>query len=152
MRCCLAAAALLASCGKGDSEKPAAPGAADSAKRDQCSRLIADLSLATEIYYTDMAIYPEDLTGSGSRSRRLSQSGSKRLPYFEFRASDRDGAGNILDPWGRPLQYRNNQNRSAADSDPSRRAGHNPNRFDLWSFGPDGKDDDGKGDDVANWK
>ncbi|HEY5892735.1 MAG TPA: type II secretion system major pseudopilin GspG [Chthoniobacterales bacterium] len=40
------------------------------------------------------------------------------------------------DPWGMPYQY----------SNPGR---HNPNGFDLYSFGPDKKESD---DDIGNWQ
>lgn len=40
------------------------------------------------------------------------------------------------DPWGRPYQY----------TAPGR---HNPETFDVWSFGPDGSD--GTDDDIGNW-
>ena len=42
------------------------------------------------------------------------------------------------DAWGREFRY-----------DPEGR--HNPGSFDLWSVGPDGVDDQGEGDDIANW-
>lgn len=40
------------------------------------------------------------------------------------------------DPWGNPYQYRA----------PGQ---HNPDDFDVWSYGPDGAD--GGGDDIGNW-
>ena len=41
------------------------------------------------------------------------------------------------DPWGRKYQY-------------VCPGTQNPNSYDLWSSGPDGKD--GGGDDIANWE
>jgi general secretion pathway protein G len=41
-----------------------------------------------------------------------------------------------LDPWGKPYQYQ-------------RDGKNNPNKYDLWSFGPDGTD--GTADDIGNW-
>jgi general secretion pathway protein G len=42
-----------------------------------------------------------------------------------------------LDPWGHPYHYR-------------LPGAHNPDRFDVWSVGPDGVD--GSQDDIGNWK
>jgi general secretion pathway protein G len=41
-----------------------------------------------------------------------------------------------LDPWGHPYQFLN----------PGK---HNPDRYDVWSLGPDGKTD--TDDDIGNW-
>lgn len=43
----------------------------------------------------------------------------------------------VKDPWGHPYQYRN----------PGK---HNPDRYDVFSMGPDGLPD--TDDDVGNWK
>jgi general secretion pathway protein G len=43
----------------------------------------------------------------------------------------------VKDPWGHDYQYRN----------PGK---HNPDRYDVWSMGPDGQSD--TDDDVGNWK
>lgn len=40
------------------------------------------------------------------------------------------------DPWGKPYQYRFPGT-------------HNPTKYDLWSYGPDGTE---SGDDIGNWK
>ena len=42
----------------------------------------------------------------------------------------------VLDPWNHPYQYLN----------PGK---HNPDRYDLWSMGPDGVS--GTEDDIGNW-
>jgi type II secretion system protein G len=47
-----------------------------------------------------------------------------------------DASGQIDDPWGHPYQYRN----------PGK---HNPNGYDVFSKGPDGKPD--TDDDIGNW-
>ena len=43
----------------------------------------------------------------------------------------------VKDPWGHPYQYRN----------PGK---HNPDRYDVFSMGPDGQPD--TDDDIGNWK
>ncbi len=55
------------------------------------------------------------------------------------------------DPWGRPLWYRENKSKAAKES-----TMHRPNKADIWSTGPDKKNDtlDGKKgvvDDIGNW-
>jgi general secretion pathway protein G len=40
------------------------------------------------------------------------------------------------DPWGNPYQY-------------SAEGKHNPDKYDLWSYGPDGQN--GSDDDIGNW-
>jgi general secretion pathway protein G len=42
----------------------------------------------------------------------------------------------VKDPWGHSYQYRN----------PGK---HNPDRYDVWSMGPDGQSD--TDDDIGNW-
>lgn len=50
-----------------------------------------------------------------------------------------DLGGRPLDRWGQPFRYRF--------------PGENvPGLFDLWSAGPNGEDQDGTKDDLANWK
>lgn len=44
---------------------------------------------------------------------------------------------NFYDEWNHPLRYRY----------PGK---YDPQGFDLYSVGPDGKDDDGEGDDIRN--
>jgi hypothetical protein len=53
----------------------------------------------------------------------------------------------VLDPWGHPFVYYNNVDKSA----PKDWTPYHKSSFDLYSFGPDGKDDKGNGDDVSNW-
>jgi general secretion pathway protein G len=43
----------------------------------------------------------------------------------------------MTDPWGNPLQYK-----FPSES--------NPDKYDLWSMGPDGQDQGGAGDDILN--
>ena len=47
--------------------------------------------------------------------------------------------GRLCDPWGNPYRYLCVSKHS-----------HDP--FEIYSFGPDGKDDDGKEDDIVSWK
>jgi hypothetical protein len=57
----------------------------------------------------------------------------------------------LLDPWKNPFVYREWMSVRARLKDGEKQA-HDKNSFDLYSFGPDGKDDKGEGDDVASWR
>lgn len=48
-------------------------------------------------------------------------------------------ANQVRDAWGNPLSY-------------ACPGTHNTATYDLWSFGPNGVDEGGGGDDIVNWK
>lgn len=75
----------------------------------------------------DTGRYPTTDEGLGALMSQPSNVNGWHGPYLE-RASK--------DPWGNDYQYRY----------PGQR---NPQGFDLWSFGPDGRD--GGNDDIGNW-
>ena len=62
-------------------------------------------------------------------------------PYMEFKQDDLDG-GQLMDPWGNPYVYVSVNGGSPA---------HRERSFDLYSYGPNGQDDGGTGDDIYNW-
>ena len=62
-------------------------------------------------------------------------------PYMEFK-QDELKDGQLIDPWGNPYVYV-----SVNGGSPE----HRPRSFDLYSFGPNGVDDQGTGDDIVNW-
>ncbi len=118
------------------------------AKVAECRYLIENLSQATKLYETDWGKYPA--SGNAEWVKALTTLGSKKLAYFEFRPSDLSEKGEALDSWGRPFVYRNNYvNFPANQNDPD---AHNKQSFDLYSFGPNGVDEKGAGDDVNNWE
>ncbi|MBI2900010.1 MAG: type II secretion system protein GspG [Planctomycetes bacterium] len=118
------------------------------AKRVECRYLIQNLTQATMMYLTDFGAYPP--SGNANLAKALSTPGAKKQPYFEFRKEDLSDKGEILDPWKRSILYRNNRvNWPGNQSDPD---AHNKQSFDIYSFGPDGKDEKGAGDDVNNWE
>lgn len=51
----------------------------------------------------------------------------------------------MLDGFGKPLRYRFNGNTGKG------KMNNFVGGFDLWSVGPDGVDNGGKGDDITNW-
>ena len=118
----------------------------DKEKRAAGAALVGALTKAAEAYELDQAVYPT--SGNANLVKALRSKEGKRLPYFEFAKNQLNDKGEVLDPWGHPFVYINNTDKSA----PKGWTPHRKNSFDLYSFGPDGKDDQGKGDDVHNWE
>ena len=121
-------------------------GLQDKDKRDDCARLVAVIADACRGYELDYAIYPK--SGNANLVKALSTKGSKKAPYITFTKEMLSDKGELLDPWGRPFLYFNNTDGSA----PKEWKARNKSSFDLYSFGSDGTDNRGAGDDVANWK
>ena len=102
-------------------------------KRKACRGLVENLGLALRNYEADLGADPP--TGNANLVKALSVPGPKKLPYFEFVKGMLNADGEVLDPWGRPIVYRVVP-------------GGAPGSVDLYSTGPDGKDDRGGGDDI----
>jgi hypothetical protein len=80
----------------------------------------------------------------GGVPQHLGDSLADRLAWLNelYVSTDRsrlDKDGRICDPWGQPYRF----------LEPAR---YGQALFDLYSFGPNGKDEDGGGDDIASWK
>jgi hypothetical protein len=56
-----------------------------------------------------------------------------------------DSAGELLDVWGRPLRV----TVTFTDKDTSRLGSSGAARFKIWSMGPNGKNENGGGDDIC---
>ncbi|HAS81554.1 MAG TPA: type II secretion system protein GspG [Verrucomicrobia bacterium] len=98
--------------------------------REEVARLYVEETLTTPLlsYRINMGRYPTTSEGLDALLRRPSEDAvSWRGPYIKQLNPD---------PWGNPYQYR-----SPGD--------HNPDGYDLWSWGPDGKEGD---PDIANWR
>jgi type II secretion system protein G len=102
--------------------------------------LIHHAEKALETYFTDTSYYPTEAEGGiyalirapkpNDQSRPTRWNG----PYIVSKT--------LKDPWGNDLKYElveDEQGRS------SRLAVH------IWSYGPNGKNDNGEGDDIKNW-
>jgi hypothetical protein len=120
----------------------------DPALARPCQALLENLEQATRMYYTDFGAYPP--SGSANLARSLKVQGAKKLAYYEFLEGSLNAQGEILDPWDRPVRYRNNVAENAAQADRSKWTGRNKMGFDLWSLGADGIE--GNEDDVTNWE
>lgn len=144
------------------------------AKLTQTQVLLDQIGAAMRMYVDDFGSYPPDgainrypgsIAGSsaeclyyylGASFRRGVNASVFAGPYMNFEGSevkvsrvtacDFDGDGamdddlkEILDPWGKALRYR---------QPPSK----NLNTYDLYSYGPNGVDNAGLGDDINNWE
>ncbi len=104
--------------------------------------VVAALETAIAMYEGDMAQYPE--TGNDKLIAALQDDPNNVKwsgPYMEFKQEDVK-EGQLMDPWGRPYVYVS-VNGGAPE--------HRKRSFDLYSFGPNGTDDSGTGDDIVNW-
>jgi len=80
-------------------------------------------------YMTDMNSYPTTAQGLEALvAQPAGAEGRWKGPYMDKLPDD---------PWGEPYQYRY----------PGK---HNPNKYDVWSLGPDRKPD--SGDEIGNWE
>jgi len=103
---------------------------------------IGALETAIAMYHGDMGMYPP----SGNPSLRAAMEDDPGDadwggPYMEFK-QDELKDGQLVDPWGTPYLYV-----SINGGAPQ----HRDRSFDLWSYGPNGTDDSGTGDDLGNW-
>lgn len=114
------------------------------AKPALCKALIEQLVAAANTHESDWAFFPA--SGNANLVKTLQKAGPKKTPYFEFPKDLLNDKGEILDPWGRPFVYVNNLDKSAPPGWKAR-----TKLVDLYSFGPDGKDNQGGGDDIKNW-
>jgi hypothetical protein len=101
-------------------------------------------SLAFE---TDNGKLMEVLMGSGNNEETVKQNPNRIKFIFVSEVSLKDGR--FLDPWGHPYHI-------AFDPDATGKVTVGnlqiSNRIAIWSDGPNGTNEYGKGDDVCNWK
>jgi general secretion pathway protein G len=119
---------------------------------------IAAMEMALEHYKSDNGVYPPSTSQRNSpppgipttietyNSTNLYNALSGK--YFTFKPNQiavdtASGKTYVIDPFGHPYNYYCNA--GAANQT-------NTASFDLWSYGPNGIDDEGTNDDIANWK
>ena len=140
---------------------------------------IQALTAVLKVYYADVGFYPgsEDSPGADSAPKMYEAifgksvvdggGGGPNAPYHQvpdkkiavkggpsgYMQASREEREDptvekyILDPWLKPYHYVEN------DSKPEKtREMHRPYEFDIWSNGPNRKNDDGEEDDVAPWR
>jgi len=96
-------------------------------------RFLGRLDRALFTYHLDHGRFPPE-----NEPLALHLTGADGGPYVDRSRERIDSAGHFLDSWGNPYQY-------------TAPGLHNPRLFDLASPGPNGKDDGGRADDIANW-
>ena len=103
---------------------------------------IASMDTAIAMYQGDMGAYPES-ENANLVAALFEETDDPHWqgPYMEFKQEELKD-GEALDPWGRPYVYV-----SVNGGSPT----HRTRSYDLHSLGPNGKDEDGAGDDVPNW-
>lgn len=84
---------------------------------------------AVELYEATVSAYPSSLQSLRAAPQDLPDPSKWAGPYLKMDLG--------TDPWGNQYQY-------------ACPGAHNPDRFDVWSFGPDRVN--GTPDDIGNWK
>lgn len=100
---------------------------------------IAALEAAIDMHDLDIGAYPP--TGNVNLMAALNNPANPdpewNGPYMRIREDDlEDGA--YLDSWGNPYVYNNPGT-------------HNTSFYDIYSYGLNGNDEQGEGDDINNW-
>lgn len=136
----------------------AAQSARQQAMKAKAKASICTLETALGMFQSDIGGYPS--TGNDNLIAALANGagtyviGSQTLslptsnwngPYMNFQTNEiKDDV--FIDPWGHPYAYINPGTNHGAG------ANYSLSYVDIWSFGPNGIDENGAGDDIANWK
>jgi general secretion pathway protein G len=134
--------------------------AATNAATSRARAEIAAMETALESFKNDNGIYPPstptrcspippgnwgptEINNSGSLYAALAGTTPPWTnQYFYFKPSQLKNSGTftyIVDPFGSPYNY-------------YQPGATNQVTFDLWSYGPNGVNDEGSGDDISNWR
>lgn len=98
---------------------------------------------------------PNDESGIAILTKAIEGYLQKEKQNFVYSRSEKMDV--ISDAWGKPMRYRSSydENDNLRPNIHNRGADYNEPAYDLWSAGPDGKDqydEPGNGDDVCNWE
>ena len=88
------------------------------------------LSQSINLFRVNTGVYPEELKYLLEKPSDDETAKKWTGPYIENESG-------LKDPWDHEFQY-------------NAHGQHNEGKYDLWSWGPDGKD--GTDDDIVNWK
>jgi hypothetical protein len=149
------------------------PDPADATTRERirdAEQRIGEVGVQLEVLCNKAGSYPSSArdfgTHRGVEALFVALAAQGRADALDLGDSDGDGRMEVLDPWGRPLVYFSHDDygtdqawksagtrtviltsvRSRARGVPQARA-----RFQLWSAGPNGRNESGAGDDVTSW-
>lgn len=104
--------------------------------------MVSSLETAIAMYEADLGEYPPtDIEQLVSALQDDPGDVAWDGPYMEFKEEEIQD-GRLIDPWGQPYVYV-----SVNGGSPD----HRERSFDLSSYGPNGADDGGSGDDIFNW-
>ena len=123
---------------------PAIHKGVDSAKAAATRNLVRSLNQGCQAYELDFAAFPP--SGNASLVKALSGAGGKRMAFYEFSPDMINERREVVDAWRRPLVYVNNADGTA----PKGWVPRNARSFDLYSWGPNGIDEKGLGDDLRS--
>lgn len=132
----------------------------DNARNAKCLEAIKSIKLALTLYKKEYKQFPPSSDKFDDNGKWLSASDTEPNSLFKYLCGeasfqlrgysmdkyvdpgDVDQDGKLLDPWGNPIRYQNN----IAD----RKNKNLPYTQDFYlrSFGPNGQDDSGGGDDI----
>lgn len=111
---------------------PKFTGAVDKTRKTAAKVMIKSIETALENYEMGNGFYPTTEQGLAALMTKPTSAPAPQDWSGPYLSDD------PIDPWGHPYQYHC----------PS--TNNNPKGYDIWSFGPDGKD--GTEDDITNWK
>ncbi len=149
---------------------PAPPNAATRARIAETQKRIGDVGVQLEVLRNKAGAYATSSRDFGAHrgieALYVALVTADRGDGLDVGDADGDGRLELLDAWGRPLVYFSNDDygteqawssgaaRSASlTSARSRTRGvyHARGRFQLWSAGPNGRNEGGSGDDITSW-
>jgi prepilin-type N-terminal cleavage/methylation domain-containing protein len=104
---------------------------------------------------TSSSGYPGTFEYSNSAVLYMALAGGSKI-YYNFRADQLRtnttiSAIYIVDPFGSPYNYYQTNN-TGPPSAANPNGVNNLATFDLWSYGPNGVNDEGTNDDITNWR
>ena len=160
---------------------PVANGVLKKARESQALNTAMQVKQSITTYFTEYSRYPVKTTGGGAggdeqietstglmgvllgSDKEASTGGlnPRKISFFSGRKAkgkkagvvlSADGGGELFDPWGNYYQVILDTNRNDRVTDPSDGGGETiPQSVIVWSFGIDGEDERGKGDDIVTW-
>ncbi len=116
-----------------DPPKPPPPEPPKPDKSEISRKQIKDLDAALKAFQAENGYLPHSVNSG----MVVALSGGRRGGFYRFNREELNGRNEVIDAWGNPLIYHSPGSKGAA--------------FDLFSCGPNGKDDCGAGDDIGNW-